>query len=369
MAKPKQVGYVELEWTCPTCGKRNGGSVKVCPSCGAPQPASANFEMPEQATVVATGDAAAAQIAKTVAAGPDVQCPFCGARNSATATACHQCQAPLQGAQARAQGKSLGALPSGAPASIKCHVCGAANAGSAQQCTKCGAPLQRRAASTQIGAPAPLPAPQHGGVALWWLGGIGVLVIATVAILAWLGLRSQSYTAVVEGARWERTIAVLGYVPVQQRAWQDEVPEGAEVLACRDELYGTSDTPVDGGREVCGTPYTVDTGTGYGNVMQDCEYQVFAPMCSYETMQWQIVTTAVASGEGFSPQWPQVASAPDRKPGDRSERFMCDVQVDGKDYSFALSADEYAQCVPASRWRVELNGLGGVVAAEPVAAR
>lgn len=369
MAKPKQVGYVELEWTCPTCGTRSGGRVMVCPTCGAPQPAEARFEVPEQGVVIAAADPSAAQVAQTVAAGPDVQCPFCGARNSATATECHQCHAPLAGATARAQGEKLGAAPSASPVEITCHVCGATNPGAAHMCAKCGAPLQRRAAATKAGAPAPLPAPHHGGVALWWLWGIGAVVLVAIAVFAWLAFRSDSYTAVAEAARWERSVELLGYAPVEKQAWQDEVPDGAEVLQCRDELLRTSDEPVDGAREVCGTPYTVDTGTGYGNVLQDCEYQLFAPKCTYQTMEWLQVDTVVASGEGFSPAWPEPALAPDRKLGERAERYMCDVRVDDKLYSFALTAEAYPLCRPQSRWRVQVNGLGSVIEATPESAR
>ena len=369
MAKPKHVGYIELEWTCPTCGTRSGGTVMVCPTCGAPQPANAHFEAPSQGQVIATDDPAATEVAKAVAAGPDVQCPFCGARNSATADACNQCHAPLKGARARAAGETLGPLPAAAPAEVTCHVCGAKNLGTAHLCAKCGAPLQRRAAASKPGAPAPLPAPQRGGVALWWLWGLGALILLAIVIFAWLGLRSQSYVATVERARWERSVEVLGFVPVEKTAWRTDLPAGVEPLRCRDELYATSDVPTTGAREVCGTPYTVDTGTGYGDVLQDCVYEVYAPRCTFETMQWVIVDTLVESGEGFAPEWPRLAAAPDREAGNRSERYMCDVNVDGALRSFALTADTYALCVPQSRWKVAVNGLGAVVEATPVGAQ
>ncbi len=262
---------------------------------------------------------------------------------------------------------SLKGCPQAEAVTIKCHVCGAANAGTAQQCAKCGAPLKRRSDATRAGAPSPLPAPHHGGVALWWLWALGAVILIAIGVFAWMAFRSESYTAVVEAARWERTVEVLAFQPVEERAWKDELPAEAEVLECRDELVRTSDEPVDGAREVCGTPYAVDTGTGYANVMQDCEYQVFAPKCSYQTMQWVLFDTAVTSGEGFSPIWPQPAPEPDRKLGERSERYMCDILVDNKQYSFALEPENYALCLPQSRWRVQVNGLGSVVEATPEA--
>ncbi len=365
MAKPKQVGYVELEWTCPTCGTRSGGRVMVCPTCGAPQPANAQFEAPAQGPVIGLESAEGARVAQTVAAGPDVQCPFCGARNSSTAAECNQCHAPLAGAASRAQGGNLGAVPAAAIGDITCHVCGATNLGAARLCAKCGAPLQRRGAAARAGAPAPLPAPGKGGVALWWLWALGGLLIIAIAVFAWLGLRSDKYTAVAEAAHWERTVDVMGFVPVQKQAWRDEAPADATILQCRDELYDTVDEPVAGALEVCGTPYTVDTGTGYGNVMQDCEYQVFAPMCTYEVMAWVLVDTAVAEGNDLLPSWPALATAADRKQGDRNERYSCTVSVNDRRYSFPLSADAFGLCVPQSRWRVSINGLGSVVEATP----
>ncbi len=367
MAKPKQVGYVELEWTCPTCGTRSGGRTMVCPGCGAPQPANAKFEAPTQGKVVGLDDPEAAQVKARVAAGPDVQCPFCGARNAATAGACVQCHAPLQGATARAAGANLGALATDAPAEVSCHVCGAKNTGAAHMCAKCGAPLQQRAGAAQ-GMPQPVAA-KRGFAAVWWIWALGALLVVGIGLFAWLSSRSSDLTAVVTGGEWERSIEVLGFVPVEQRAWRSDVPDGATLLACSDELFETLDEAVPGAVEVCGTPYTVDTGTGYGNVVQDCEYQVFAPRCTYTSNAWVVVDTLTASGDDLLPQWPLLARAADgedRKEGERSESFHCTAQVDGDSYTFRLSSENYAYCVPQSRWRVEVNGLGAVVDATPL---
>jgi hypothetical protein len=214
-----------------------------------------------------------------------------------------------------------------------------------------------------------LPSPQRGGVALWWLWGLGALILVAIAVFAWLGLRSDRYTAVVEAPRWERSIDVMGFVPVERQAWQDDVPADATVLACRDELYETSDEPVAGSLEVCGTPYMVDTGTGYGNVMQECTYQVFAPKCSYKAREWVVVETLTESGNSLTPIWPVVAAANDRKEGNRSERYQCTVRVDDRLYSFALKPENFGLCAPQSRWRVSINGLGSVVEATPENAR
>ena len=76
----KEVGYVELEWTCPRCQARNAGTVKTCATCGVPQPADVEFEAPPQAEIIAKESVEAQEVAKAVAAGADVYCPFCGTR-------------------------------------------------------------------------------------------------------------------------------------------------------------------------------------------------------------------------------------------------------------------------------------------------
>ena len=40
----KDLGFVELEWTCPNCKTRNPGLTKTCQSCGSPQPADVEFQ-------------------------------------------------------------------------------------------------------------------------------------------------------------------------------------------------------------------------------------------------------------------------------------------------------------------------------------
>ena len=102
MAK-KELGYVELEWTCPRCNSRNKGTAKVCATCGAPQPDDVKFEAPAQAEVI-KGEAAA-PVKAAVEAGADIHCPFCEARNPATAKICVNCGGPLEGGKAREKGQ------------------------------------------------------------------------------------------------------------------------------------------------------------------------------------------------------------------------------------------------------------------------
>jgi ribosomal protein L40E len=95
----KELGYVELEWTCPTCKVRNPGTATICRGCGTAQPAGVKFEAPSATELVT--DQAKIERAK---AGPDIQCGFCNARNRADAKVCVQCGADLTAGKQREAG-------------------------------------------------------------------------------------------------------------------------------------------------------------------------------------------------------------------------------------------------------------------------
>ncbi len=358
MAK-KELGYVELEWTCPVCKTRNPGTQTTCNGCGNAQPADVTFETPAAAPIVE--EQAKIERAK---AGPDIHCGFCGARNPATAKTCRQCGADLTEGKARQAGGVVGAYVAATDAKVKCAACGIENPAAARQCTNCGAPLQK--------APAPPadPVPATAGGM-----GRGALIFIAIAVLVVIGLiwlvvsmfQTSDTVGVAVDARWERSIAIMGQVPVNGNAWQDQVPSGAANISCSPRVRSTSDEPQPGAREVCGTPYTEDTGTGMGRVVQDCVYEIYDDYCSYTTLQWGIVNTVVQRGSGISAAWPSADLRSGQELGQRSERYECVVTANDRQYSFTLRNEaELAQCQPGSRWRISVNSLGSVLEAEPV---
>ncbi len=357
----KELGYVELEWTCPVCKTRNPGTQGTCSGCGAAQPEDAVFETPVQADLSEDKEKVA-----RAKGGPDIHCAFCGARNSSTAEVCKQCGADLTQGKARASGGVVGAFTPNTGAKVRCASCGMENPAAAQQCVRCGAPLGKDVVAPSAAAPQPVPVSG---------GRMGMMLFAIVALLIVAGaiwfltslFRSSDTIASVVGARWERSIAIMGPVPVRANSWRDEAPAGAAQLSCRPEVRYTSDSPQPGAREVCGTPYTLDTGTGMGRVVQDCKYEVFDDYCSYMTTQWGVVDTVVSKGVGLTPQWPGATLASGQELGQRTERYVCVVEVDGKQYDFPLdTVDAYAQCEPGSQWSISINGLGSVVKARRV---
>jgi ribosomal protein L40E len=357
----KELGYVELEWTCPTCKTRNPGTVKICSGCGTAQPKDVKFETPGQAELIKDKDKVA-----EAKAGPDIHCAFCGARNSATAKVCHQCGADLKEGKAREAGQVVGAFDANAPKEVKCGSCGQVNPAGAKTCSRCGAPLGKplpAAAAAPVATKA--SSGGGGGMSMVFIA-IAVVVVLGLGAFVFMGFRTSDTAATVSGARWERSIDIVAPVPVRASAWQDQLPAGAANVSCRPEFRYTSSQPVEGSKEVCGTPYTIDTGTGMGRVVQDCEYQVYDDMCSYTTLQLAVINTVVEQGSDFAPKWPVANLAAEQRLGDRRERYVCEFNTDGETYAYTVrSLDEYEQCQPGSRWNLEVNSFGDVVAAEP----
>lgn len=355
----KELGYVELEWTCPTCKTRNPGTVKICSGCGAAQPKDVQFETPAQAELIKDqGKIAQAK------AGPDIHCAFCGARNAAAAKICHQCGADLTEGKARQAGQVVGAFDPNAPKEVKCSSCGMMNPAGAMTCSRCGAPLTKPVPAAQAMA-APTAASGGGNMA-WILIAIIVLVVIGIGTFVFMGFRTSDTVAQVSDAHWERSIDIIAPVPVRGSAWHDQLPPTAANVSCRQEFRYTSGEPVEGSREVCGTPYAVDTGTGMGRVVQDCEYQVYDDMCSYTTLQLAVINTVVSEGAGLTPKWPVANLSAEQELGDRRERYVCEFSTGGERYSYTVrSLAEYEQCRPGSSWALQVNSFGAVVSAEP----
>jgi ribosomal protein L40E len=356
----KELGYVELEWTCPTCKTRNPGTAKSCSGCGAAQPQDIQFQTPAQAELIKDQD----KIAQAKA-GPDIHCAFCGARNPAGAKVCHQCGADLSEGKARQAGQVVGAFDPNAPKQVKCSSCGMMNPANAKTCSRCGAPLVRPEPPAPPAVPSPAPASAGGNMG-WIFMAVIALVVIGLGIFVFLVLRTSDTMAEVNNAHWERSIDIVAPVPMRNSAWRDQLPAAAANVSCRQEFRYTSSEPVEGSREVCGTPYTIDTGTGMGRVVQDCDYQVYDDMCSYTTLQLAVINTVVSQGAGFTPKWPVANLAAEQKLGDRREHYVCEFSSDGDMYSYTVrTMAEYEQCQTGSRWKLQVNSFGDVVSAEP----
>jgi membrane protease subunit (stomatin/prohibitin family) len=354
----KRLGYVELEWTCPNCATRNPGPNKFCNGCGAPQPENVEFEQALEEKLVTDKDLIA-----RAQAGPDVHCPFCGARNAGGAKFCGECGGDLAGAAARDSGRVVGAHRREPAADVICPTCGTANPASNRSCSNCGAPLAK--------APMPAPTPSASGKAarkglplIALLGG-GLLCVVAAAVLFGLLTKTEDLTGQVTAVSWERSIPVLALVPVEREGWRDEIPGDAEVGACRQEQRYASDEPVSNATEVCGTPYTVDTGTGVGEVVQDCVYEVYDDRCTFTAMDWEVSNVVTLTGSDLDPRWPEPSLTGDQRQGEPTEAYTVTFAAGGDTYTYAVDdAGSFSQFALGSSWVLHVNALGGITSVE-----
>jgi ribosomal protein L40E len=355
MAK-KEVGYVELEWTCPNCKTRNPGLTKTCQSCGSPQPADVEFQSKADEQLLQDE----AKI-KEAAKGPDIHCGFCGARNPADAVICSQCGGDLKEGKARQAGKQLGDLKAGTSTTTKCPNCAAENPANAQICSGCGAPLNatdKPAGSANKGL-------SKG--CLIALGAAGLLVLIGVICMISMGLKKTDKIGSLNEMEWKREIAIEVYGPVEKSDWEDSIPSNAVKGSCSDRVRTTSSSYVPNSVEVCGEPYKVDKGNGVAEVVQDCEYEVHDDYCDYTVDDWHQGDPLVATGSGPNATWPPANLSNNQREGSRTENYKLIFISNGDQYSYETSDYAfYRQADPGSEWKLTINGFGAVVSAEPV---
>jgi len=354
----KVKGYIELYWNCPACGSENLGSHAYCTSCGGPQPQNVDFHQGSRQQLITD-----AEKLKRAKAGADIHCGFCGTRNPASAATCSQCGSELKLGARRAGGKVIGAFSEGAAAPIQCSNCGTMNAGTRLKCGSCGSALARGAPPKKE-VPAAAAKPMSTTTLLI---GAGVLV-ALCALVYFLFFRTQAVVGTVTAVHWTRSVAIEAFGPVSLQGWQDELPAEAEDVSCREQVRYTQSEPPASGRydEVCGTPYNVDTGGGFAEVVQDCEYQVYAQFCSYTADAWLPVSTVEVQGSGLNAAWPAPALSAVQRLGEQDAAYQCVFEAGGKTYTYtADSFEEFSRCVIGSTWTLEINTLGGVAAISP----
>lgn len=349
----KELGYVELEWTCKRCGTVNPGMQRVCTNCGAPIGRDDQFELPDQQTLIT--DQNKLDEAK---AGPAIQCPYCNVYNPAGTKICKQCGGDIEAGLARQAGQVLGAYQTAAVPEKPCPYCNQPVKSNASRCPHCGGDLSLTA------KPATTTAAQPKRTPLWMiLGGISLGVILVAALIAFIVMNSrrEEITASVAAVHWQLSVEILALQPVQHSAWSEQVPPDATGITCREKFKETSDSPVANATEECGTPYTIDTGSGAGKVVQDCVYQVYASYCDYTVQELSVVNTAVAAGADTSPSWPTYSLLPGQQEGDRDEQYQVTFDAGQQTYTYSPpDGTEFGQFTPGSQWLLSVNGFGDV---------
>ena len=356
----KSLGYVDLEWTCPSCSGRNSGREEICIHCGAPQPEGIEFEQAAEEKIIE--DATVVESAKI---GPDIHCAYCGTRNPGDATHCSQCGADLTEGTSREAGRVLGAHKDKTAPDIKCDYCGTMNPGTAHQCKNCGSTLHLKR-SPPIQQVKKTPAGRSSRFSTGIIIAIGaVLVAACIGLFIFLN-RTDDVIGQVNNLSWERQIVILGLATVSRTAWRDEIPPEADLGMCQQEHRYTSQDPQPNSTEACGTPYTVDTGAGLGEVVQDCEYLVYDDRCDFTVLELQPVDRLILSGTDLDPQWPAVRLETGQQEGEREESYRIVFSADGEQFTYITNdPDEYQNFTPGSNWNLKVNQLGGVNEVEP----
>lgn len=364
----KSVGHVELEWTCPHCDGLNPGPAVFCMSCGSPQPEDVEFHQPAEVQLI--DDEAALAKAEAL---PDLHCPYCGVRNPGRAKFCQNCGGDLTEGTRRERGRVVGAY-SEAPASpVICPNCGTENPASRRNCRACGASLARDEEEMGTGPAVGMPLAEGRGerkktplVRLLMLGGLGVIACIGAAMLLFAMLKTDDLTGHVQAASWERSIGIEALVPVTESDWLSEIPSDAEVGSCEQRFHHQQDEPATGAVEVCGTPYTIDEGTGYGEVVQDCYYEVYADYCEYMLDQWQEVDRVEVSGSDLAPSWPTLSLDQGQREGDPRESYHVVFTTDDETYNYTTTdPQEFTRYTLGSDWILQVNALGSVVSVGP----
>ena len=356
----KTVGFVHLEWECPSCNTRNKGTDRVCINCSAPMPDDVQFQQLAQEKLIENEAIIAA-----AKAGADIHCAFCGTRNPATATHCSQCMADLSEGAQRHAGKVVGAHRTRNVPDVNCSHCGSVNPGTASACSQCGAPLPGSAQKIAPAQPSRTESTSRRKTSpILYL--IGFAFLALCAVIVFLNFRTEEIVGQVDEVEWTTSMSIEGLVPVRYEEWFDRIPSDGNVLSCSSEVRRVSSSPVENSVEVCGTPYTVDTGSGVGQVVQDCEYEVYDDYCAYTVEEWREVDVFSLTGTDFDPELPALALDAGQREGVVDEDYVVKFAADGRTYTYEpRDYDEFLQFEAESRWILEINSFNSVVSVSP----
>jgi hypothetical protein len=295
------------------------------------------FERVDPATFNFVKDEALIRMAK---AGPDKHCPYCGTRNLAEAQICVKCGGDLTvGATSR---------PVGAIIEDETDLVQAASTNQADPTRQ---KVERK----------PLPK---------WALIVMILALLACCVFGVMYLTRMNQTdqldATVSQAYWQRQVPVEAYQLVRASDWESNIPSNAQTYDCQMRYRYDSDTPKQNSEEVCGTPYTIDTGTGVGEVVQDCYYKVYEEYCSYDTMQWVVINTLVEDGYGTNAIWPSTSLTMDQRFGTSTERYTITFSTRSDEYQYTTTDYSlFQQAVPGSDWVIEVNGFGDITAISP----
>ena len=379
----KVVGYREMVWTCPNCGAKNPGSSRVCRSCGAAMGEEVKFE--QQSTGGMITDEKIIEKAKQ---GPDIYCAYCGNRNPAGSTVCARCGADLSEGKEREHGTEHSAHweehETETEAPLICPTCGSVNPAGSLTCATCGAPLDSSVQKEEIpSGPQNTDNGQKKGcskgcitiiIILVLFGMLSGLFMNSCGMLGNLGNIGTDgptvyYTpepnrvlnAAVAAQSWQTSVQVIGPIETKGNSWEDQVPSDAKNVRCTDKKRYTSDEEVANSVEVCGTPYAIDLGNGFEQLVQDCVYDVYEPYCEYTVTKTGVIENRKASGSGPNPELAYVE--PGYSTGTQSVSYSVVLRDEnGREYQLnPQTLSEYRSYSVGSQYQIEVTAAGRIV--------
>jgi len=285
----------EMLWDCQYCGTRKnlGKTHRHCPNCGAPQDPRARYFPPDSEKIA---------VEDHHFVGADLLCPACNTANSRNANHCGGCGGPLDGARTVAQ-RADRVVPEG-------------QAFQGESSKDARAEFAARQGAVAGLPPTPAPQPPHPkgaaakGCAIFGiLGFVLMLIIVGGGVCAYNKCAARPAAVEVTGHSWMREVAVEKYGAVEESAWCDEMPAGAEEISRAKEKRSTKKVQ-DG--EDCKVR-KVDQGDGTYKEKKECtpkfrEEPVMADKCRYRVRKWKVDRSVKATGTSLDdkPRWPDV---------------------------------------------------------------
>ena len=331
-------GVFEMLWDCQACGTRRllGLSQRFCPNCGSAQdPARRYFPSDDEKVAVADHEYV----------GADRLCGYCRAPQSAKASHCTNCGAPLERSREVAQ-RADQQRPD--------------DQGAARFAAESveDAKRERKAAA----APPPAPAPSRGWIK--WAVGAG-LVVALLVGLATATRKPAGF--VVSAHRWERVVHVERYGPAPASAWCDQLPFGAYQVSRSREVRAHN--RIQQGEDCQLRRH--DNGDGTYRQTRECspryvDQPVYDDRCHFLVDAWQPTRDLTESG-GLAdpPRWPTVNLRGGQchgceREGGRSESYTVTLLDEkGKPHRCGVEAGRFAAMAPGSSWSGETGMLLG----------
>jgi hypothetical protein len=154
--------------------------------------------------------------------------------------------------------------------------------------------------------------------------------------------------------------------PPETSGWVEDIPADAQVGDCTQKVHHTQEEPAPNSNKVCGTPYTVDEGSGFAEVVQDCYFEVMQDYCSYTTMEWRQVDVVEMQGVDTSPVWSEPQLAEGQRLGERGQSYTVQFETSEGQLTYTTTDfNLFRQLQPGSEWLLNINTFGNILSVEP----